>query len=259
MEIALGFVIAIFIALTGVGAGSMTTPLLILLIGMPTKQAVGTALIFGAAVKIMTTPMYIARRQVEWRAFGYLLATGLPGVLIGTLLLQNFKSDLLTAFVGFTIVSIATINLFRFSNITRNDRTPWLAAVALPIGIEVGFSSAGAGALGALCLMNMTTMVPAAVVGTDLSFGLVLSTVGGGIHAAMGDLNTPVLIKLLIGGAAGALSGGLLASRLPSKKLRLALCVALVLLGGNLCWKGLSDYWKAQVREPQTQEVRVTP
>ena len=92
---------------------------------------------------------------------------------------------------------------------------------ALPIGIEVGFSSAGAGALGALCLMNMTTMAPAAVVGTDLSFGLVLSTVGGGIHAAMGDLNIPVLVKLLIGGAAGALAGGLLASRLPSKKLRL--------------------------------------
>jgi uncharacterized membrane protein YfcA len=69
MEIALGFVIAIFIALTGVGAGSMTTPLLILLIGMPTKQAVGTALILGAAVKIMTTPMYIARRKVDWRAF----------------------------------------------------------------------------------------------------------------------------------------------------------------------------------------------
>ena len=257
MEIALGFIIAIFIALTGVGAGSMTTPLLILLIGMPTRQAVGTALIFGAAVKILTTPMYIKRRQVNWRAFGFLMATGLPGVLIGTLVLQGFKSDLLTAFVGFTIVSIATLNLFRFSSIARHDRTPWLAAVALPIGIEVGFSSAGAGALGALCLMNMTTMVPAAVVGTDLSFGLVLSTVGGGIHAALGDLNVPVLIKLLIGGAAGALAGSLLASRLPSKKLRLVLSVALVLLGANLCWKGLSDYRKTHVQEPQAQEITV--
>ena len=185
MEIALGFIIAIFIAITGVGAGSMTTPLLILLLGMPTRQAVGTALIFGAAVKILTTPLYIARRQVNWRAFGFLMATGLPGVLIGTLLLQGFKSDLLTAFVGLTIVSIATLNLLRFSNVTRHDRTPWLAAVGLPIGIEVGFSSAGAGALGALCLMNMTMLAPAAVVGTDLSFGLVLSLVGGGIHAAL--------------------------------------------------------------------------
>ena len=100
-------------------------------------------------------------------------------------------------------------------------------------------------------------MVPAAVVGTDLSFGLVLSTVGGGIHAALGDLNTPVLIKLLIGGAAGALTGGALANRLPSKKFRLALSVALVLLGANLCWKGLSDYWKTQVQEPPVQELTV--
>ena len=68
MEIALGFVIAVFIAITGVGAGSMTTPLLILLLNMPTKQAVGTALVFGAAVKILSTPLYIVRKQVNWRA-----------------------------------------------------------------------------------------------------------------------------------------------------------------------------------------------
>jgi uncharacterized membrane protein YfcA len=95
--------------------------------------------------------------------------------------------------------------------------------------------------------MNMTMLAPAAVVGTDLSFGLVISMVGGGIHAALGDLNTPVLIKLLIGGAAGALAGGLLASRLPSKKLRFVLCVALVILGGNLGWKGWTDYRKTQI------------
>jgi uncharacterized membrane protein YfcA len=257
MEIALGFIIAVFIAITGVGAGSMTTPMLILLLGMPTRQAVGTALIFGAAVKILTTPLYLARRQVDWRALAFLLATGLPGVLVGTLLLQGVKSDLLTAFVGLMITSIAILNLFRFGKTTQHDRTPWLAAVGLPIGVEVGFSSAGAGALGALCLMNMTTMAPAAVVGTDLSFGLVLSTIGGGIHAALGDLNVSVLIKLLTGGAAGALTGGLLASRLPSKKLRLVLSVALVLLGANLCWKGASDYWKTQIEGPGTQEVTV--
>jgi uncharacterized membrane protein YfcA len=254
MEIALGFIIAVFIAITGVGAGSMTTPLLILLLDMPTKQAVGTALIFGAAVKILTTPLYIARKQVNWRALGFLLATGLPGVLAGSLLLQGVKNDLLTAFVGLTIVSIALLNLFRFSAVTRHDRTPWLAFVGLPIGVEVGFSSAGAGALGALCLMNMTMLAPAAVVGTDLSFGLVLSLVGGGIHAALGDLNTPVLIKLLIGGALGALAGGMLASRMPSKKLRFVLCLALVVLGANLGWKGWTDYQKAHAQATSVKQ-----
>lgn len=240
MEIALGFVIAVFIGLTGVGAGSMTTPLLILTLGMPTAEAVGTALVFSAVIKIVTTPLYVARRQVSWRALGYLLATGLPGVLAGALLFRGVKSDLITAFVGFTIISIALLNLFRFTNVTRHDRTHWLALVGLPIGAEVGFSSAGAGALGALCLMNLTKLAPAAIVGTDLSFGLVLSSIGGGIHAAMGDLNVTVLIRLLIGGVAGAVGGALLSSRIPSKKFRFVLCLVLVFLGGELAWKGLT-------------------
>jgi uncharacterized membrane protein YfcA len=240
MEILLGFLIAVFIGLTGVGAGSMTTPLLILVLGLPTAQAVGTALIFSAVVKIITTPFYVARRQVDWPALGYLLGTGLPGVLAGSLLLGSFKSDWITAIVGFTIMSIALLNLFRFGAVTRHDRKPWLALVGLPIGLEVGFSSAGAGALGALSLMNLTLLAPAAIVGTDLTFGLVLALVGGGIRAAAGDLNWPVLIQLLAGGAAGAIAGSLLAHKLPSKKLRFILCLALVFLGGNLAWKGLS-------------------
>jgi uncharacterized membrane protein YfcA len=240
MEYILGFVIATFIGLTGVGAGTMTTPLLILLLSMPTQQAVGTALIFGAVVKIITTPFYAARRQINWKALGFLLGTGLPGVLIGSILLGGIKSDWVTVFVGLTIASISLLNLLRFGKVTRHDRTPWLAAVGFPIGLEVGFSSAGAGALGALCLMNMTLLTPAAVVGTDLTFGLVLSLVGGSIRAAAGDLSVPILTKLLIGGTVGAITGSLLAQRLPSTKLKFILCCALVVLGGNLAWKGLS-------------------
>jgi uncharacterized membrane protein YfcA len=240
MEILLGFVISVFIGLTGVGAGSMTTPLLILLLGMPTAQAVGTALIFGATVKIITTPFYLARRQVDWKALGFLLLTGLPGVLLGSYFLSHFKSDWITAFVGVTIVSISLLNLFRFGQVTRHDRKPWLALAGLPIGLEVGFSSAGAGALGALCLMNLTTLAPAAIVGTDLSFGLVLSLVGGSIRAAAGDLDFAILIKLLAGGVVGAIAGAMVAQRLQSKKLKFILCLALVVLGANLAWTGVS-------------------
>ena len=236
MIIALGFVISVFIGLTGVGAGSMTTPLLILFFGMPAAEAVGTALIFGAAVKIVTTPMYVKRRQVDWKALGFLLATGLPGVLGGSLLLRGVRGSVMTVVVGATICSIALLNLFRFGHVTRHDRKHWLMMVGLPIGAEVGFSSAGAGALGALSLMSLTTLAPAAIVGTDLAFGLVLSTIGGGIHAALGDLNTTVLIQLLTGGLVGALAGSLLANKLPSQKLRFVLCLMLVLLGAQLTY-----------------------
>ena len=79
MTYLLGFVIAIAIGLTGVGAGTLTTPLLILAVGLPARVAVGTSLIFGAVVKIITSPVYMARRQVDWRTLGIMLAGGVPG------------------------------------------------------------------------------------------------------------------------------------------------------------------------------------
>ena len=208
IEVTLGFVISVAIALTGVGAGSLTTPLLILLLGPARRpeRCVGTSLIFGAVVKLITAPLYWARGQVNWRALAYLLGTGLPGVLAGSLVLHGVRTGVMMALIGFTIMSVALLNLFRFSSATRPDRTKWLALVGLPIGAEVGFSSAGSGALGALALLSLTPLSSAEVVGTDLWFGRALSRVGGGIHAALGSFNAEVITKLLIGGIPGARS-----------------------------------------------------
>ncbi len=145
------------------------------------------------------------------------------------------------AVLGFTITVMALLNLLRFARGgPRRNRMNWLLMVGLPIGAEVGFSSAGSGALGALALLSLTPLDAATVVGTDLCFGLALSVVGGGIHAALGSLNTAILLKLLIGGVPGALTGAMLASRLPSKQLRFALSLALAVLGAHICWKGMS-------------------
>jgi uncharacterized membrane protein YfcA len=233
----LGFVISIAIGLTGVGAGSLTTPLLILLLGLPPRVCVGTSLIFGFVVKIITAPVYMARKQVSWRTLGYMLAGGVPGVLIGVFLLRGLDANLITGLIGLTIMIIAVFNLFRPRPEHRQDKTKWLAAVALPIGTEVGFSSAGAGALGALLLMAMTKLSAAEVVGTDLCFGLVLSLIGGGANAAMGSLDQGVLVKLLIGGIPGAIIGAMLAGRVPSAKLRFGLSAAMAVLGASLFYK----------------------
>ena len=238
MTYLLGFVIAIAIGLTGVGAGTLTTPLLILTVGLPARIAVGTALIFGAVVKIITSPVYMARRQVDWRTLGFMLAGGVPGVLIGVFLLRGVDGKLITGVIGATIVVVAIFNLFRPTAEHRRDRTKWLALLALPIGTEVGFSSAGAGALGALTLLSMTTLSAAAVVGTDLVFGLVISLIGGGVNAAMGNLDGSVLLQLLMGGIPGAVLGAFLAGKVPSKQLRLGLSGAMALLGASLFYKG---------------------
>ena len=238
MVYVLGFLIAIAIGLTGVGAGTLTTPLLILVVGVPARVAVGTSLIFGAVVKIITAPVYMARRQVDWRTLSFMVAGGVPGVLIGVSLLKGIDGKVITGVIGATIVVVALFNIFRPATMTRHDRTKWLALICLPIGTEVGFSSAGAGALGALSLLSMTKLVPAAVVGTDLVFGLVVSLIGGGVNASLGNLSRPVLLQLLAGGVPGAILGGYLAGRVPSKQLRMGLSGAMAALGASLFYRG---------------------
>jgi len=180
----------------------------------------------------------MARRQVDWRTLGFMLAGGVPGVLIGVFLLRGFNAKVITGVIGATIVMVALFNLFRPTTANRHDHAKWLPLVALPIGTEVGFSSAGAGALGALSLLSMTKLSAAAVVGTDLVFGLVVSLIGGGVNAALGNLNGMVLRELLTGGVPGAIFGAYLAGKVPSKPMRMGLSGAMALLGASLFYKG---------------------
>src|SRR5579859_3566209 len=89
MELLLGFAIAALIAITGVGAGTLIAPLLILFLHVPVAEAVGTALAYSAAVKLVVVPIQIWRRQVAWRILGVMLATGIPGVALGSFLFQR--------------------------------------------------------------------------------------------------------------------------------------------------------------------------
>ncbi len=246
MEIVLGFVIALAISLTGVGAGSMTTPLLILLLRVPPAIAVGTALTFGAIVKIASVPVYALRKQVNTRILRLLLAGGIPGVLVGAVLLNWLKrasdNHVLYAVLGVLIVATALFRLYRVfrPNIeaSNRERPRLLWSLAFPIGAEVGFSSAGAGALGSLLLLSSTKLNAAEVIGTDLCFGLGLSAVGSAIHLGAGNYDPALLLKLVIGGLCGAFTGSLLAGRIAQRPLRIALLLVLIALGCQLAFQG---------------------
>ncbi|HEX6495774.1 MAG TPA: sulfite exporter TauE/SafE family protein, partial [Acidobacteriaceae bacterium] len=208
MAVVLGFVLALAISLTGVGAGSMTTPLLILLLRVPPAVAVGTALTFGAIVKLIAVPTYIVRRQINLRILGLMLAGGIPGVLGGSVVLSSFKGggyeSWLYATLGILIASTALFTLYRTlrprKNQTQRDRSSILPWLALPIGAEVGFSSAGSGALGSLLLLGLTKLSAAEVVGTDLAFGLTLAMVGSAFHLGAGNYDGALLFNLALGG-----------------------------------------------------------
>src|SRR5258708_27672317 len=176
-----------------------------------------------------------------------MVAGGLPGVLIGSAILSNLnvpsRQGILYAALGSTMVMMAALNLYRLwlrpTQKPNQDRSRWLPLITLPIGAEVGFSSAGAGAMGSLVLLAITPLTAAQVVGTDLFFGLCVSLVGSGFQLTAGNFDPTILIKLVIGGLAGAFAGTYLAELAPQRVLRAALSLCLISLVIRLCWSGV--------------------
>lgn len=241
----IGILIGLAVGLTGVGGGTLTVPALILALSMPAAEAVGTALLYVTITKIFATPVYWFRGQIDMPVLKRLLMGGLPGVIGGAWLLSSLNTERLTPLiltvVGLTIVSLALVSLVKLFRTppVGVHRPQFLTWLALPIGIEVGFSSAGAGALGSLLLQSCAKITPAVVIGTDLLFGLILSAAGGLFHLSTGTYNGQVLLLLAPAGVVGALAGAALGTKLPAKPLRATLNITLVLVGGNLCYKGL--------------------
>ena len=250
MELILGFAIAVLIAITGVGAGSLIAPLLLLFLHVPVAEAVGTALIYSAAVKFIVVPVQIFKKQVDWKILGLMLATGIPGVAVGSFIFQRVAHNQANNFwlymaLGVMIVVSSAWHIYRHFKpagelARRTDSPRSLAAVMFPIGAEVGFSSSGAGALGTLALLGLTPLDVRRVVGTDLAFGLCLSVVGGTLHLRSAGLDANLLINLIIGGVLGGIVGAGLASRIPVRVMRLALSLWLLAMGVQLCWHALA-------------------
>ncbi len=245
MEYLIGFIIAVFIALTGVGAGTITTPLLILFLGVPAPIAVATGLMFSAAVKLVLVPAQIARKQVSWRVLGFMLLGGLPGVLMGSLLLKHLDvhgpQKLLNGLLGAVLVFTALWQIifsFRPARVSapNEDRSKLLPWLMFPVGAEVGFSSAGAGALGSAALLSLTALSPTQVVGTDIVFGFVLSLIGSGAHGFFQGTRSDLLLHLVVGGLAGVIVGTVAAKWIPKRPLRFALWVWLLIIGSQFIY-----------------------
>lgn len=244
MDSVIGFMIAVAVGMTGIGGGSFTVPALMLLAGLTSGEAVGTAFLFAAVLRLIAAPFYLAGKQVHSKYLRLLLQGAVPGLVIGIVVLRllnrNAGSPLVIILLGVTLMASSAVTFFRRihnqSFAGKNSR--WLPWLALPIGVESGFSSAGAGALGTVLLLNYSEMSPAQVVGTDLLFGLVLAVIGSLFHWSFGSISMPVLLQLLAGGIPGVALGCLLARRVPATRLRTAVAVIAILAGLQLVWAG---------------------
>src|SRR5713226_6723574 len=149
VEILAGFIIALAIGMTGVGAGSITAPILILFFHQRASDAVTTALLFGTVVKLIATPIYVARGHVNLRVLKFVALGGLPAALVGSILLGSLDQNALTRrilmIVGITVMISAAGTLWRSLSPAGIASKPvaekWLPWIVAPIGCDVGFSS----------------------------------------------------------------------------------------------------------------------
>jgi len=244
MHLLLGFVIALAVGLTGIGGGSFTVPALLLIVGLPAADAVGTAFVFAGVLRLIAAPFYLLGRQVHARYFRLLIIGAVPGLVLGIialrLLAKQGNSSVVVIILGVVLAFTAAVTFLpRAHNpefARKNSR--WLPWLAFPIGVESGFSSAGAGALGTVLLLNYSEMAPAEVVGTDIVFGLVLAIIGSAAHWTFGSISTPTLLQLLAGGVPGVVVGCLLARKVPARNLKLLVATVALVAGLQLAWSG---------------------
>jgi uncharacterized membrane protein YfcA len=244
MNSLVGFLIAVAVGLTGIGGGSFTVPALVLLAGLTAGEAVGTAFLFAGVLRLIAAPFYLFKKQIHARYLWLLLQGAVPGLLVGTwalrLLNRNAGSPVVILLLGILLAASSSLTFFRrvqnHAFAGKNHR--WLPWLALPIGVESGFSSAGAGALGTVLLLNYSEMTPAQVVGTDLLFGLVLAVLGSAFHWTFGSISIPILFELLVGGIPGVVLGCLLARSVPAGKLKTVVALVAIFAGLLLVWTG---------------------
>ena len=244
MHYLLGFLIALAVGMTGVGGGSFTVPALVLLTGLTAVDAVGTAFLFAGVLRSIAAPFYLAGKLIHSRYLWLLLQGAVPGLLVGTLALRLLNrgagNPVVIVILGIILAASSSVTFIRRMQnpkfAAKNHR--WLPWLALPIGLESGFSSAGAGALGTVLLLNYSEMAPAQVVGTDLLFGLVLAVIGSVFHWTSGSISLPVLFQLLVGGIPGVVLGCLLAPRVPANKLKTVVAMVAIAAGLQLVWSG---------------------
>jgi uncharacterized protein len=246
-----GFGVGILVGMTGIGGGSLMTPLLILVAGIKPVVAIGTDLAYGALTKTVGGWRHWRKGTVDFGVSWWLAAGSVPGSLVGVWLLDRLHDRygkgfddalLLTVAVALLIVAMAILARALFMprlvakerhqvEMTRRVKATAIA-IGLVLGLILGFTSVGSGALIGLALILVFHLTPHRVVGTDVFHAAVLLWVAGLAHFASGNVDLMLMANILAGSIPGVWIGTNLMTRVPAGGLRIAL--GCVLLGSAL-------------------------
>lgn len=247
-----GFAVGLLVGLTGVGGGSLMTPLLTLLFGVSPTVAVGTDLAFASTTKAAGTLAHRLGGTVRWDVVRRLCAGALPAAILATLALKYFGAlDKEIAHVirysiaGSVLLTVVAL-LFKSRMLTwvnaHPDRqlqgaglTTATILVGALLGTLVTISSIGAGAIGATILVLMyPRMSPAEIAGTDIAYAVPLTAIAAFGHWWLGSIDWQLLATLLIGSVPGITIGSLASRAVPEKILRALLATTLTGVAAKL-------------------------
>ena len=256
LYVASGFGVGLLVGMTGVGGGSLMTPLLILLFGVHPSTAVGTDLLYAAATKTGGSLVHGVARGIHWPAVMRLASGSIPASVVTLLVLWQLELNgeaersLVNLVLCFALILTATSLIFRKAIMDRyRRRMERLSAattgyatvvVGVALGVLVSISSVGAGAVGVTALLLLYPRLPmASIIGSDIAHAVPLTLVAGIGHWALGSVDWALMGVLLIGSLPGIIIGSYCAVRVPETVLRLVLASVLILVAGKLVFNEL--------------------
>ena len=252
-----GLLVGFLVGLTGVGGGSLMTPFLVAVIGVPAPTAIGTDMVYATVTKLAGSVQHYRQRSVNLEVALFLGIGSIPASLLGVWTLEWIKGafdaqavhDIMTTIIAATLVLVGVsliVKAFLPDKWISVHKTGWDGETKMSLrrrlftiifgatgGYLVGFTSIGSGSVMAVILLLLYPLAPAVIVGTDIAHATVLSLVTGLAHISQGNVNFGLTGTLLLGSIPGVLIGSRIAPWVPVRPLVVVLAVMLIFVGAR--------------------------
>lgn len=245
-----GFLVGLVVGVSGMGAGPLLTPVLILFLGVRPVVAIGTGVVAMGLTKMLGGYRHLRQGTVNTQSLRYLCMGGIPGAVLGSsltaLLFRSYEAqadEILTRTLAGALILVAVLIyqqvLFGKSRDVSRSTGNWMGPRRVPFTIGVGFlggllmgvTSTGTGTLVVVLMVMLYPLRAATVVGTDVVYGAVVTLQAGLLHALFGHVELGLLAGILMGSLPGIYLGSILCSRLPERILRPVLATLILATG----------------------------
>ncbi len=245
-----GAVVGLLVGLTGVGGGSLLTPMLILVFHVRAATAIGTGVVWMGITKLLGAGRHYRLGTVNRQLVRYLCLGGIPGTVLGcsfTVMLvhwfPNREDAILTRILALTLILIALLMYYQAllgkvwdGRLTEGEwmgprRKPFTVLVGFLGGLTLGVTSSGSGSLVVVLLVALYPLAAATIVGSDIMYGAVVASLATILHGTFGHIAGPMLFNLLLGSLPGIYVGSSLCARLPERVVRPVMATLLFITG----------------------------